>query len=114
MVYGEGLWKGDARLTLRNWVASNRADKSFMKQHVSEPTFGALIRAWNAFAQGRELGLIKIPPNITRDTMPIFGFYQIDWGDVPDLAEQRAEGRLENLAKAHLVNAAARQPPVTL
>jgi hypothetical protein len=111
VVYGEGLWKGDARLTLRNWIASNRSDKTFTKQHVSEPTFGALIRAWNAFAQGRELSLIKLPPNINRDTAPVFGFYQIDWADVPDLAESRAEGRLENLARAHQANAAARQAP---
>lgn len=111
VVYGEGLWKGDARLTLRNWIATNRADKTFLKQHVSEPTFGALIRAWNAFAQGRELSLIKLPPNINRDTAPIFGFYQVDWADVPDLVENRAEGRLMNLAKAHQVNAAARQAP---
>ena len=108
VVYGEGLWKGDPRLTLRNWVAASRQDRSATKQGVSEPTFGALIRAWNAFAQGRELQAIKAPPNINRDTMEIFGFYQIDWPDVPDRVEQLAVTRAEALTRAHQVNAAKR------
>jgi hypothetical protein len=108
VIHGEGLYKGDARLTLRNWVASNRAERTFSSQSVSEPTFGAIIRAWNAYAQGRELQLVKFPPAVNRDTMPVFGFYQIDWPDVPDRVEQLAASRAENLARAHQVNAAKR------
>ena len=97
VVHGEGLWKGDSRLTLRNWVANMRADRN-VRANLTEATFGAIIRAWNAFGQGRELQSIVMPKkNLNRDTMPIFGFYQIDWPDVPDRAEHQAAVRLQNI-----------------
>ena len=101
---GDRLWKGDARLTLRNWVSAKKMSATARHGLSSLEYLGPTIRAWNAFATGKELERISVPNvTITRDTLPIFGFDQTLYPDVPDLAEKNADVARSNLAVARKV-----------
>lgn len=94
---GEGLWKGDPRLTLRNWVASRRTTFSGSRTLPPEAVFGAVARCWNAYASGKELEAVKLPPHVSRATMPIVGYDADLYPDVAAVIEQRDETRRSNL-----------------
>jgi hypothetical protein len=99
LITGEGLFKGDARLTLREWFAAQR-----MKERgrlTSETMFAAFARAWNAFASGKELAVLKGLDSPTRRTLPVFGFDIANFPEVPDLAERSLAVARTNLSKAH-------------
>lgn len=92
---GAGLFKGDPRLALREWIMQNRLTG---KMASGDRTFVAAVRAWNAFVVGRELSVIKMVEGQTRATLPITGFHGEDWADVPDLATRAAEN-IRNASK---------------
>lgn len=70
---GANLAVGDPRLTLRNWVITEkvRARSSVLAHNV----FSATARAWNAYARANELKIIRgIDPNPNKANTPIVGF----------------------------------------
>ena len=85
-ITGEGLFSGDPRLTLRRWLARQRAETGTAGGHIAEPFFAALARAWTAFAADHDLPLIRLPMLFNRHTVHIEGFDLGQWGDVPDLS----------------------------
>jgi hypothetical protein len=85
-VTGEGLFHGDPRLTLRRWLARQRQETGVGGSRIAEPFFAAVARAWTAYAGQHELPLIRLPMFMNRETVPIEGFDQKRWGDVPDLS----------------------------
>ena len=86
-VTGALLAKGDPRLTFNHWLGRLRRTK-VNQGGISQAAFMALIRAWNAFANGGSLELIRLPDSPTRELLPIHGYSQRDWPDVPDLKER--------------------------
>ena len=100
VIYGEGLWKGDARLTLRDWLAAQRTHDRGRRGVVrTETVFAAVGRAWNAFAAGKELTVLKALDKPTRNSLPIFGFDRTLYQEVPDVPLKVAEIRRSNLSK---------------
>jgi hypothetical protein len=85
---GEGLSRGDPRLTLREWLISGRMSKSPPRADVQ---FAAVVRCWNAFSTGKELLVIKQTEDQSIRTLPIFGFSRSNYPDVPDLYEANLE-----------------------
>jgi hypothetical protein len=105
VVYGTGLWKGDARLTLRNWLTTSRERNNGVSSKAyltSDHVFAAITRAWNAFGAGNNLEKIMKVDAPTRDTLPIFGFEPRSFGDVPDISRQLIETRLSALDRARI------------
>lgn len=105
--FGENLWRGDARHTFREWhqhvvVADKHHSRS---DAASLAMFGAIGRAWSAFASGRELMTIRNHYNATRETMELYGFDAALYSDVPDIAVKNREIALKNLRVAQKVNA---------
>ena len=101
LMYGQGLWKGDARLTLREWMNNQQITKTGRRVGVrTNLVFSAIARAWNAFASGKELSMIKMIDFQTRATLPIFGFTPELYPDVPDLKVNIVEVARSNLAEA--------------
>jgi hypothetical protein len=84
-ITGEGLFKGDPRLTLRRWLAKMRSEVGVGGGRVAEPFFAATVKAWSAFANDNDLTNIRLPQFFNRETLPIEGFDRKRWGDVPDL-----------------------------
>lgn len=95
--YGEGLFKGDARLTLREWLTAQRLKERGVLKTAT--TFAAVGRAWNAFASGKELLVLKGLDAPSQRSMPIFGFDRADYLDVPDVIVRATEARRSNLAR---------------
>lgn len=89
---GEGLFKGDARLTLREWL-TNEVRISTAR------AFSGIARAWNAFSEGRELLVLRPMDNPFQQTLAITGFKREMYPDVPDLAAAAVEARLQAMAK---------------
>ena len=85
---GEGMWKGDARLTLREWLSAQR--EKIHGRPTGAHWFGAAAKAWNAYAKGDALHLIKLIDDTRRGTLKIAGFDRHAFADVPDLKERRA------------------------
>jgi hypothetical protein len=85
-VTGEGLFHGDPRLTLRRWLAKIRQEVGVGGSRVAEPFFAATVKAWGAFANNNDLGMIRLPTFFNRETLPIEGFTRKTWGDVPDMS----------------------------
>lgn len=108
VLYGEGLYKGDARFTLRRWMEQLRARHEYSGSSVSVPTFGATARAWTAYAKGETLEYIRFPPSPSRENTKVFGFNEKDWPEVPDLRARLEEARLANLARARSTSGADR------
>lgn len=100
---GAGLWKGDARLTLREWFITQRdRDRGRI---MREMAFAAIARAWNAYASGKELAVLRNLSSPTLKTLPVFGFNRADFADVPDLVERKIEINRSNLSKARAIAA---------
>lgn len=98
---GAGLWEGDPRLTLREWVNKNRSSQNAAGGSLrTEMVFAATARAWTAFAAGDALPSIRLLAKPSRATTGIRGFDQALFQDVPDLALTSAIRRQENLVKA--------------
>ena len=90
ILYGEGMWRGDPRLTLREWVAAQRSrDRGHYGILSSETAFAATARAWNAYAAGKELTSLRMLDKPSRSNLPIFGFDPSRYPDVADLQEKR-------------------------
>ena len=104
---GAGLFKGDPRLSVREWYLTSK--KSNAGRMRAGAAFAAIVRAWNAHATGKPLLRIHIPEIISSDTMPIVGFNQALYPDVPDMQEKKAEVRRSNLSK-RLATAPLRLP----
>jgi hypothetical protein len=83
---GEGLFAGDPRLTLRRWLARQRAETGYGGTRISEPFFAATSKAWSAYVMNRQLKEIRLPSFFNRETLPIEGFKSKQFGDVPDMA----------------------------
>lgn len=98
VIYGERLSKGDARLTLRNWITARRSQR-FGHGISTLEFYGPVIRAWNAFAVGKELEVLRSPPTVTRATIDIFGFDADLYPDVPNLTEAANDSRRSNLTQ---------------
>jgi hypothetical protein len=97
--YGEGLYRGDPCFTLRRYMENLRSRHEYSGGSVAVPTFGAVARAWTAYAQGQSLEALKFAPNPTKENTKIYGFTEADWTDVPDLRARAEEQRLVNLEK---------------
>lgn len=80
---GEGLWKGDPRLTIREWLIARRRGPGTA---LTEELFGAFVRVWNPYATGKTLKIIRLEPKPTRKTLPIVGFSPHLYQDLPDLS----------------------------
>jgi hypothetical protein len=79
---GEGLVKGDPRLTLREWATAERMRSR--SNLGSETCFSATARAWTAYARGEELRLIRISGSPNAATTQLAGFR---YGDRREAAE---------------------------
>jgi len=99
VVYGERLVKGDARHTLREWLIAQRANERH--RLGTGETFGAMARAWNAYAAGKELLMIKGIVKPTQASIKIYGFERSTYRDVPDIVAAAYESRRSNLSKRH-------------
>ena len=82
---GEGLFRGDARLTLRRWLERERREAGLGGVRISEPFFAAATKAWNSFAKDEKIIEIRLPSFFNIETLPIAGFKRDLWGNVPDL-----------------------------
>jgi len=69
---GVGLHRGDPRLTLREWVFSERLRSRNCIQ--GSVLFNATARAWNAWARGESLKLIKAQRDPRIENTEIVGF----------------------------------------
>jgi hypothetical protein len=107
--YGEGLYKGDARYTLRRFMENLRSRHEYVGGSVSVPTFGAVARAWTAYSQGQPLEVIRFAPVPSQANTKVFGFTDKDWSDVPDLQDRAEEVRQANLAKGPRFQSAAQR-----
>ena len=95
---GENLTKCDPRLTLREWFYQQRSRE---RGNVgTEIAFAAVARAWNAFAQGRELSFIKQLYGPNRRTLPIYDWDPDHFNGVEDVAAKMAAVQETNLAHA--------------
>jgi hypothetical protein len=92
---GEGLFKGDPRLTLREWFSKARIGSRI----TTLSAFSVYARAWNAYAKGRELTFLRALDAPTLRNLPIIGFARSTYTDVPDLAARKSEISAENLRK---------------
>ena len=97
IVSGAGLWKGDPRLTFRNWLLGRRASigRVTMEEHIC-----VTIKVWNAFAQGKELSSIRMVDKPTRELLPIVGYAPDNYHEIPDLSRLAKEEEVRsNLPK---------------
>lgn len=98
--HGAGLFKGDPRLTLREWISAQRQRGRGLIS--TEAMFAATARAWNAYAANRELTVLKSLDVPTQNKLPIIGFDRIRYPDVPDLVANRLETATRNLGKGRV------------
>jgi len=97
---GENLTRCDPRLTLREWFYTQKLRE---RGTVGpETAFAAIARAWNAFAQGRELSVIKQLYGPNRRTLPIYDFDPDHFEGVEDVAAKMAEIQAANLVQSPL------------
>jgi hypothetical protein len=91
-INGEGLFKGDPRLALRNWIIRARQDSrpGAQGRYLGESGFAVVARCWTAFAREERLTTIVLPGTINAATVAIEGFERRLWPDVPDLPASRA------------------------
>jgi len=69
LLTGADLADGDPRRHLRNrWARDSKALAASTRDR-----WGLLVRAWNAYAQGRSIGVLKLPRN-DEDIPPVWGF----------------------------------------
>lgn len=95
---GENLTKCDPRLTLREWFYAQKVRE---RGNVgTEIAFAATARAWNAFAQGRELSMIKQLYGPNRRTLPIYDWDPDHFTGVEDVAAKMAAVQEANLSQA--------------
>lgn len=87
IITGADLARGDARLALREWETAERMRSR--GKISTRAAFGAAARAWNAYAAGKSLTVIKSIQNPTRLTLEIFGFQPSLYDDVPDRTAKR-------------------------
>lgn len=85
-VTGENLAQGDARLTLRRWLARMRQEAGVGGTRIAEPFFAAATKAWSAFVADHELTQIRLPVLFNSATLSIDGFERSRWFEVPDLS----------------------------
>lgn len=97
VVFGEGLRRGDARHTLREWISAERVRGRGVLRTTT--VLAATARAWNAFASGKELAVIKGLANPTQQSLQIFGFERSTYKDVPDVATKTKEVRAANMQR---------------
>lgn len=94
---GVGLWRGDPRLTLREWRMNHQSNHRVL---TTDALFSGAARAWNAFAEGRELmKLSKHAGKPTRHNTSVVGFDRARFEDVPDLYEEVVRKWTSNLPK---------------
>ena len=67
---GEGLKRGDARLTLRNLLINAKGLGRRLHHRIQ---FALIIKAWNAWREGREVGVLKF---IDAEEFPVFKHHQ--------------------------------------
>jgi hypothetical protein len=67
IITGARLEPGDPRLTLRNTMLSLAAGKSLRRRDDSREHLLYYLKAWNAWAEGRSIKLLRRSPN---ETMP--------------------------------------------
>jgi hypothetical protein len=111
LFYGQGLWKGDGRHTLREWFVQQRNADGPKKNMRPETVFAAVARAWNAYAGGREIHQLRALERGTRHNLPILGFDRLLYGDVPEVVEvtnnvQRTNLPRKKIARPEIVRAA--------
>lgn len=117
IIYGEGLYKGDARHTLREWLVGQRDTSRGPPSNLkSESVFAAVARSWNAYAAGNQITALRALVRPTRDSLKIMGFDRMLYPDVPDITERVAEIRRSNLSEGRrrevlLQNAIVESPP---
>ena len=102
---GQGLYRGDPRLTLREWIIYHKTKSLGRTDLKTEALFGAAARAWNAHATGKTLTLLKGLHNPTRVNLPIIGYDPNPFSEVPDLKERWREAQIKNLGKGPLISA---------
>jgi hypothetical protein len=93
---GADLCRGDPRLTVRDWFYQQRARER--GNPSTEVAFAAIARAWNAYAQGRELSVIRQLYGPNRRTLPIMDFDPDHFTGVEDLSAKTDAIREANLA----------------
>lgn len=71
LVSGQGLFKGDARFALREWIINHDRRLGGLPQDI---IFSAVVKAWNAFSRGTAVSVIRPVPAPTRENLPIVGF----------------------------------------
>lgn len=55
---GVGLGKGDPRLALKRTVDRNYVGKAGSSPHITRPYLGSMLKAWNAFASGKDVQVL--------------------------------------------------------
>jgi len=103
---GIGLMKGDPRLTLREWVFARK--RGMYTEEIDRTAyFGAVVRAWNAWAQKRKVSSFKLADmQMTAESLPIVGFSQ----SLYVFDRQAVEARSAHMATASVPDASTRMP----
>lgn len=95
---GANLTKSDPRLTLRDWFFQ-QASKTRTTVAV-DAAFAAVARSWNAFAQGRELAIIKNLYGPNRRSLVIYDWDPDHFSGVDDMQAKIVDTAMANLSKA--------------
>lgn len=85
VVSGQGLFKGDPRLALREWIINH--DNKAVSRIDSDMIFSGIAKAWNAFATGDAMQIIRPVVGATRATLPIRGFERAVFRTVQDVPQ---------------------------
>lgn len=91
---GADLSRGDPRLALREWEINERMRSRGMISTLA--AFGASVRAWNAYASGKTLTIIKGIQSPSRTNIDVFGFQGSLYRDVPNLSARKVDRPREN------------------
>lgn len=80
LVFGEGLYRGDPALTLRNTVARERARQGSTGRGLEQTwTIAVTLRAWHAQIRNEELRVIRLPGDRAR------------WPRIPELHPSKGD-----------------------
>jgi hypothetical protein len=90
---GARLDNGDPRLTLRIWHHNERR-KRVGGAMPTATVFSAVVRAWNAWAEGRTLHVLRYLKDSTRETLAIHGYRRADYPDVADFVPAEPQARV--------------------
>lgn len=81
LVSGQGLFRGDPRFALREWIINHASNTGSLSQDI---IFSACAKAWNAHVKGDAMKIVRPVMGANRETLPIMGFERSAFPNVRD------------------------------